>query len=683
MFPNFVQLKHRRLILAGYWSALFAATHLPQFHLDNEPVVGIQPDKAIHVVAFALLTYLLAAARVPAGRHARLAVVILAAIVTVVVYAPLDEWTQTFVGRTASLEDLLADLVGVALGGLACIAPRLRAASGPKGSASVPDTPSSSHAQSASRHFVSHAALVSALTFASRLTGLVRDAVLAAALGLSSVADAFFIGFLIPNLFRRLFGEGALSAAFIPHYTDLLRQDRKLAQRFASLVLALLTVTLGLITLLGEGVLLALQWSGRFHDDTLLALRYAMVMLPYMPLICLVAMIGGILQVHGRFGAPAAAPILLNLVMIVAAVTGGFVLDLNSMRHTATIVAWSVLVAGVVQLGWQLIAMWRCEQITLVFAGTGPALRGTLVMMGPMLVGLAVFQINAFLDSVIAFALAAKADGPQTFALFGHVIEYPIRQGAVAALQWSQRLYQFPQGVFGIAIATAIFPALAHAAADTSPAGQARLRTILQHGLRLTMFIGLPASVGLILTRVPLSRVIYERGQFELADAVRVAGILAGYSAAIWAYSMTHVLTRAFYAHKDAATPLRISMVMVAFNLVLNLTLIWSLGAAGLAWATAASATAQVVWLLAAIRKHIPHPVDAYVWRGWIATAALSAVMGLAIAPAVILYDPTAVSRSAAALQLAVMVVGGAAVFTVGALVLRVEELTWLRRRRG
>ncbi len=659
-------LRAVRVGLGCYWAALAVATHLPQLRIEHDKPLALRSDLFVHFGAFALLTVGLALAR-PLGRRASRRRTSLAAIAIVTIYAVVDEYTQGWVGRVVALDDVLTSLAGVAAAAFA-----LLAQSSPSGSGQGPqDSPSGGG-------FVRHAIVVSVFTLISRLTGLVRDAVLARAFGLSSVADAFFIGFLVPNLFRRLFGEGALTAAFIPHYTDLRRQDPALARRFASLWIAALLVALSAVTVVGELVLLTastLQWT----DHASLAIRYTMVMLPYMPTICLVALIGAMLQVHGKFGPSAAAPVLLNVVMIAACLAGGYVFGAgghDAMRRTAMIVAVGVLVAGVVQLVWQLAALLRSERLTLDFAGTRPAFVATLAMMGPMLVGLAVFQINSFLDSLIAFVLASREGGPTTFALLGRAVAYPMTGGAVAALQWAQRLYQFPLGVFGIAVATAIFPALA-AAADRDA-----FRGTLQQGLRLTMFIGLPASVGLILVRVPLCRVIYERGAFSLDDALRVGTILAGYSAAVWAYSMTHVLTRAFYARKDARTPLRISVGMVGLNLALNLTLIWKLGAAGLAWSTAASSAVQVVLMLRAVQRHVDRPVDAAVWRSWARTAAMTLLMAAALVPVLWLYDPATLSRGGAVLQLAVMVALGAAVFAGGSWLLGAEELRYLRRRR-
>ncbi|MFN3167581.1 MAG: murein biosynthesis integral membrane protein MurJ [Phycisphaeraceae bacterium] len=538
---------------------------------------------------------------------------------------------------------------------------------------------------------------MSALTLVSRFAGLGRDAVLAAALGLSVAADAFFIGFLVPNLFRRLFGEGALTAAFIPHYTDLLERDPALAKRFATLTLTLLSVLLVGITLIAELALWLIVARLDASHKASLAVYYTRLMLPYMPLICAVALVGGVLQVHKRFGPPAAAPLVLNGVIVAAVLlaTGFFSRD-TSARSVATWVAVGVVVAGVLQLAWQVAAMLRVTGLARSFAGCWPTMRAMLLMMGPMVVGLAVFQINALLDALIAFFFApgSGAGANDQLTAFGQTFDAPLRNGDVAALNWSQRLYQFPLGVFGIAIATAIFPALSAAAArfngeDGSQGGtRAKPRAaseefarIVRHGLRLTLFIGLPASVGLILVRVPLARAVFEHGGFTTDDALRVSVILAGYASSVWAYSMTHTLTRAFYALKDATTPLKISACMVALNLALNLTLIWPLGAAGLAWSTATSAAGQVALLLWLLRRRVDRPIDRSVTASWARTALASVVMAGVLWPITWLTDPAGLSWWASTgLLIGMVVLGGVVVLGVGVLS-NTEELRWLRRR--
>lgn len=536
--------------------------------------------------------------------------------------------------------------------------------------------------------FARHALLVSGLTIISRITGLVRDAVLAAALGLSGVSDAFFIGFLIPNLFRRLFGEGALSAAFIPHYSDLLERDQALANRFACVCIALLAVFLAGITLLGEVVLFALYNTSGWSHDSALAIYLAMIMLPYMPLVCLVALAGGMLQVHRKFGPPAAAPVILNLVMIgfaLAAVTS--VWGTGSPQSIAIVVSIGVLVAGVLQLIWQFAALKGNVHVAASFKETWPTLKSMLIMMGPMILGLAVFQINVLFDSLIAFGLSPKAAGAQYFSILGYHIAYPVQAGAVAALQWSQRLYQFPLGVFGIAVSTAIFPALAAAAGKrikmTTPDTDKEFARIFHQGLMLTVFIALPASAGLFLVRVPLARVVYEHYAFSLEDALRVSNILMGYAVSVWAYCLVGVVTRAFYAHKNATTPLKISVVMVIFNLALNLILIWPMGAAGLAWSTSITAAIQVTVLLIMVRRYVSVPIDKQVRQSWGRSVVLTALMIGFLLPLLFIWNPVALSSLQSAALLVGMVVIGAGVIIVGGWLTGAKELSWLINRKA
>lgn len=607
---------------------------------------------------------------------------------------PLVEVLQSFTGRGVQAMDVLGHTIGALIAMVAWAFWPVRQSS--TGDAIQAPAKAITAPTDNSRTFVGHAVLVSLLTLASRFAGLARDAILAAALGLSVAADAFFIGFLVPNLFRRLFGEGALTAAFIPNYTDLLERDPALAKRFATLTLTLLSVMLVGITLLGE---LVLWWIAASMDEShkaSLAIYYARLMLPYMPLICAVALIGGILQVHKRFGPPAAAPLILNGVIVAAVLfsTGLFKKD-TSPGTVATWVSLGVLVAGLMQLYWQVAVLVRVTGFAKSFKGCWPTMRSMLIMMGPMVLGLAVFQINALLDALIAFFFAPPevgAGASEQLSMFGQTFDAPLRNGDVAALSWSQRLYQFPLGVFGIAIATAIFPALSAAAAKFSSADDSddpakpqaavdEFANIVRHGLRLTVFIALPASAGLILVRVPLARTVFEHGSFTTNDALRVSVILAGYAASVWAYSMTHTITRAFYALKDATTPLKVSAAMVLLNLTLNLSLIWSLGAAGLAWSTAISAAGQVVLLVLLLRKRIDQPIDASVIASWTRSMIATTVMAGVLFAITYFINPLTLNWNQSAILLAGMVALGMAVYFVIAKLNRAEELDWLRRR--
>jgi len=536
------------------------------------------------------------------------------------------------------------------------------------------------------RDFVGHAVLVSALTLLSRITGLLRDCVMAAAFGVGPISAAFYLAFLVPNLFRRLFGEGALSSAFIPVYTRLAQSDARAGSQFATTIVALAATVLTGVVLAGESILAWLLTQENLDADTALAIRLCMIMLPYMPLICLVAVLGAVSQVHGRHGPPAALPIVLNVTWIAGAVGG--IAAVRDEYHAGVsaifIVAVSVLLAGVLQLLIQLFATLRVDRPALPSRATIGPLRDVLVTMGPMLLGLAVFQINVLLDGGIAFFLSPREGADPTIHLFGHVLNLPVEVGGIAALHWAQRLYQFPLGVFGIAIATAIYPAMVSAATARThnPASNADpLADIVRRGLRLTVFIGLPASAGLALLHQPVVQLVYQRGAFSLEDATLVATILTGYASAIWAYTLTHVITRAFYAAGRAGEPVRISVMMVALNVGLNFVLVWPLRAAGLAWSTAVCAVIGVILLLWRLRGIVHKPVDGAVQASWIRSALATAIMGAALGPPLLLVDATAWGPAGGAVFTASLVLGGATVYLLAARVMRCEELTWLRRK--
>jgi putative peptidoglycan lipid II flippase len=529
------------------------------------------------------------------------------------------------------------------------------------------DAVPSARVPSAGERFEAHSRTFALVTLLSRVTGLARDATLSRVFGAGSVMDAFFFAFLVPNLFRRLFGEGAMAAAFLPEYARLEHQDPATARRLATVVVAGLAVVLGAVVLGIE----ALLWAGLRHggEEGGLALRLTMVMLPYMPMVCVVAILGAMLQVHGRFGPTAAAPIVLNLGLVAAAVGAPIVWRGIGQSGHVSAVAWAVIAAGVLQVAW---ALWALRGQRWVAWGPGPARAPALRVLrraGPMILGLGVFQLNSFLDGIIAGYPSAVGE-----TILG--VPYPLREGAMAAVSFAQRLYQFPLGVFGVAVATAIFPAMSRAA------GVEALGDLVRRGLRLVVFIGLPASAGLLLVAGPLASVILRGGVFGAADADRVAFVLCGYASAIWAYSMTHVLTRAFYARGDPVTPLRVAMLVVGLNLLLNCLLIWTpLREAGLAWSTALSAVVQVLLLLRCARRHAS-PIDGAVLRSWLRTALATALMaaGVLLLRA-LLPEPQSWAES---LGWLLGTVGcGVAVVAAAALLLRMPELRWAAGRSG
>ena len=506
------------------------------------------------------------------------------------------------------------------------------------------------------------------ITLLSRFAGLGRDAAISRYFGAGAVSSAFFFAFLLPNLARRLFGEGALSAAFVPAYTKLLDESPERAKALASLTIARLIMLLGGVVLVGELLLWALLWWSP-STDGLFGLM--MILLPYMPLVCVVAILGGILQTHGRFGPTAAAPIILNACMIAATIlfAGVFV----EVTHHMMLVGIGVVVAGVLQVAWSVHALRKTSWWSRETDCGKEDFEMMVRKLIPTIIGLGTMQLNTFLDGLIA-------SYPILFGATIFGVAYPLGEGANASLNFAARLYQFPLGVFGIAVGTAIFPLLASLATNRVEFGNT-----LRRGLRLVVFIGLPASAGLMLVRDILSGVVYQGGLFTSGDTTEVSFILLGYGTAIWAYSMTQVLTRAFYAVDDIRIPVKIAVRMVALNLILNMLLIWTpLGTAGLACSTAFCAVVQVCILMRVIRKHVYVPADHAVVRSWMKTTLATFAMSIGVWGAVT-YCPDVVNLSwLESLGILTICVGvGILVFGICVHFLGMEERKWIFGSRG
>lgn len=511
--------------------------------------------------------------------------------------------------------------------------------------------------------------VVSGFTLLSRFGGLARDAATSRVFGDTAVASAFALAFLIPNLFRRLFGEGALAAAFIPEYARLQRDDPQLASRFASLTVALLALLTVAITILGEGLLILALLALPENENRDLVLKLAILLAPYMPLVCLTAVLGGVLQTHGRFGPTAASPVVLNALTVATCIIGFWFTGLDSVQ-SAYAVSASVLLAGVIQVAWSLLALRPHVRWTRAFEGAGPATRSMLRRFMPGVVGLGTLQLNAFLDGIIAsWPLLV---GPTILG-----VAYPLDEASNGILGYAQRLYQFPLGVFGIAVATAVFPALSRAMGDP-----ALFSSMLRRGVRLALFIAVPASAGLFLVRHDASIVLFRGENFSDEGVRRAALILAGYAPAVWAYSANHVLIRAFYAANDTRTPMRAAFIAVGVNLTGNLALIWLLGEAGLAVSTAVSSTIQFLVLNRASRRLIGGAplLDGAAWRATGVIVSLSLAMSLIVIAAQRLAPQTDTWASALVRLLAA---GGAGAIAYGAMaaLARIPELRWLLSR--
>jgi len=509
-------------------------------------------------------------------------------------------------------------------------------------------------------------ATVGGATILSRILGFLRDVVLARLFGASGETDAFFLAFKIPNFMRRLFAEGSFSLAFVPVLSELAAAgDRRALKDFVDHVAGTLLAVLLVITALGvlaaPAVLavFAPGWALEDRPEFALSAHMLRITFPYILLISLTALAGGILNTFDRFLVPALTPVFLNLSLIAAAL--GF-----SQHFTVPVVAlaWGVLAAGVAQLLFQWPALARLGLVPRPrWGGRHPGVRRVMKLMVPTLIGSSAAQVNLLVDSVIATFLVT---------------------GSVSWLYYSDRLLEFPLGVFGIALATVILPNLSRKHAQQSAEA---FSDTLDWALRLATIITLPAAVGLAVLAEPIIATLFQYGAFTPED-VRMASLsLVAYAAGLPAFIAVKVLAPGFYARQDTATPVRISLLAMGANVVLNLLFVGSLLSVGFAGPHAglAAASAASAWLNAALlyrrlrRDGVYHPVPG--WRRVGGAAVLAcAVMALGLA----WLDPglAAWTRAVAvdrALHLAGLIAAGAGAYALVVLVAGVRPAQFAR----
>jgi putative peptidoglycan lipid II flippase len=530
------------------------------------------------------------------------------------------------------------------------------------------------------RRLLSGLRILVSTTVLSRFLGMFRDMATAGLFGLGPVMDAFSFAFRIPNLARRLFGEGALTAAFLPAFARELEAsptgDRAAAWRLATGVLGLLAAALLLLVGIAEVALLLCRHVLQDHPEARLLLGLTAIMLPYAVLICLAAQVTAILQSLEEFAWPAAVPVVLNVFWIasVFVVDPWFEPDRVAQAYALAV---CVVVAGALQLGLQLPPLLR---LGFRWTWDWQKSRGTVLSiargMVPVALGLSITQLTTVMDSAIAWFFSQPVSDPAARLPLPGAPTYPLSAGAVGALYLAERLYHFPLGVFGVALGTVLFPRLSRHAAR---ADAVALRGDLGLGLRLVLTIGLPASAGLYLVASPLTRLIYVRGDFTVADALRTSSMVEAYAWGVWAYCAIPILQRGFFALGDRMSPLRIGLTALAVDGVLNLALIWPLAERGLAWSTAFSSTLQVVgltWLLSRRTGGLPaREIAQTATRALVATAAMSLVVW-----ALLRGVPMASATSVEAARLALLVGAGAGTFALVARGIGLAEVGWLTR---
>jgi putative peptidoglycan lipid II flippase len=409
---------------------------------------------------------------------------------------------------------------------------------------------------------------VSSWTLASRVLGLVRDRLWAGTLGGSLALDAFLAAFALPNLLRNLFGEGALTSAFIPRYVQMKEKDPAEAERFAGAVLTRLSFGLALFAAwaMAAAAFLVLGAKHAGVELTPQAVKVVMVsamaipQIPYCVFICCCAVMAGALNGRRHFWTPAAAPVVLNVVMI------------STVWMSAEDEAWlmpiAVLIAGILQAALLMWALRRTGGVPPLSREGTPAITELRRAIAPSLVATGVYQLNAYLDQVIAILLIPG-------------------NGAVSFLYFGNRLLQFPMALIGHGVTTVAYPELSRRVSE----GWAATGQGLREAARLQAYWLLPSAVGLLACAEPLVRAIYQTGSFHEEGVERTVRVTWFLALSLVPISLSKLFVRAFHAHRDQTTPMRVSLSMVALNLALNLILVLltPLREAGLALATALS----------------------------------------------------------------------------------------------
>jgi len=421
-------------------------------------------------------------------------------------------------------------------------------------------------------------------TMMSRVLGLVREIAYAQFMGTSWVAGAFVLAFQIPNLFRRLLGEGALTAAFIPVFKEKEKTEGEAPMwRAANAVVSGLLVVTAVIVAAAMLVISIVLGVVDFNDaSTILMLRLLRWMFPYLLLVCFAAVCMGMLNARGHFFIPALGAAMLNLVMIASVYLLAPRLG-DQQEQQVFGLAIGVLVAGFAQAAFQMPLLWREGfRYRWVAPWTEPTVRRVVKQMLPGLIGVAAFQINVLL-----------ANGFTFFAVSPEV---------VAAFNYAVRLMELPQGVFGISLAIYLLPTLSGLAAEKK---YPEFRATLRDGVGYLLFINILATVLLVTLARPMIRLLFERGEFDVAATSRTAIALTALAPGLVAFSCVNILARAFYALHDTKTPMKISVFCLVTNLVLTLPLVWMWKEAGLGIANTTTGFLNATLLAFALRKKI------------------------------------------------------------------------------
>ncbi|NKD55681.1 MULTISPECIES: murein biosynthesis integral membrane protein MurJ [unclassified Haematospirillum] len=503
--------------------------------------------------------------------------------------------------------------------------------------------------------------IVGFFTLLSRFTGLAREALIAHYLGAGMVTDCFNVAWKLPNLFRRLFAEGAFSAAFVPLFSATLEQEGEDGARvFSNRVFSFLALVLGLFSAL---MMIAMPWVmhvfapgfSEIPGKHELASDLAGITFSYLFFVSLCSLLSGVLNSLGRFAAAAGTPVLLNVVSMAGLV---WLSDFTPTPGHA--LAWGTALAGVVQFLWLLHSAWRVGFLPrLVRPSLSPKVRLLLIRIVPVAFGAGLYQVSLLIDVVLASLLP---------------------EGSISWLNFADRLNQLPLGVVGIAMGTALLPVLSRqlAASDEAAALDSQNR-----GVELSLLLTLPAMVGLVLLAEPIVALVYERGAFTAADTEATAAALTAFCLGLPAYVLVKVFTPGFFARGDTSTPFRIAAVALGINVILNLVLMQVMAHVGLALATAIGSTVNAMLLGIVLWRRGHYRMDRRLLQRLPRTLLATSLMGgavYAVGYAIPLFIPL-LSWGV----LVVQIVAGLVVFFLSAFLcgsVRREDLAYLRAMR-
>ncbi len=497
---------------------------------------------------------------------------------------------------------------------------------------------------------------VSGATILSRLLGLARDMLTAASFGTTALNSAYVTAFMLPNLFRRLLGEGALTAAMMPTLNEELEAGgRPAAFALLNKIASWLLVVTGGLVLLGIALMGLVPLFASLADRWRLGAHLGQILFPYMIVICLSAAFSAALNLLERFFVPASTPVALNLAMIIGLGGGGYLFASTPLGRMYWLCG-GTLVGGLLQFLLPAAAMWREGWRPRFDFQINPRLRELIGLMGPGLFGAAIFQINILTTRGLAF---------------GH------NESAATLLYLANRVMEVPLGVFTLAVSTVTFPLISRLAVRGDHAGMAKA---YHRAMLLTMHIAVPASLGLLLLAQPITRLLFQHGEFDPRDTEAMVPVMAIFCFGLPFYAYSTLVTRAFQSLKDTVTPVRVGFGAFLLNLMLSISLMLWLGTNGLALASNLAIAAQTLVLQWLLGRRIPALAAHAQVRSLLGIGLAAVVMGLIVGGGFWgLRQLSLRSLVEAALALGVLIPLGTAAYFAVALAMRLDGLEEIR----